>query len=214
MLNPTPGRLRNAALAVALAALAGCSDPAPAPPTVAPLDAAQAAARTQVPLTRPVALDKPGVIADLEFDLPPPGPSADSTLIVGVRIEEQKAKAMLARSGMIAKGGLPARIRLQNLSGTHLSDIMLTRIGDDLNERVPLGPDGLTPGVRQESVNGAMLRDVGLIKPGTIYNVLAFGFAVAPPPGRYQLSVELLEKRPQLKGQQAELVIAYNGKSK
>ncbi|MCS4231143.1 hypothetical protein EDF77_2871 [Stenotrophomonas maltophilia] len=214
MLNPTPGRLRNAALAVALAVLAGCSDPAPAPPAVAPLDAAQAAARTQVPLTRPVALDEPGVIADLEFDLPPPGPSADSTLIVGVRIEEQKAKAMLARSGMIAKGGLPARIRLQNLSGTHLSDIMLTRIGDDLNERVPLGPDGLTPGVRQESVNGAMLRDVGLIKPGTIYNVLAFGFAVAPPPGRYQLSVELLEKRPQLKGQQAELVIAYNGKSK
>jgi len=214
MLNPTSGRLRNAALAVALAALAGCSGPAPAPPAVAPLDAAQAAARTQVPLTRPVALDEPGVIADLEFDLPPPGPSADSTLIVGVRIEEQKAKAMLARSGMIAKGGLPARIRLQNLSGTHLSDIMLTRIGDDLNERVPLGPDGLTPGVRQESVNGAMLRDVGLIKPGTIYNVLAFGFAVAPPPGRYQLSVELLEERPQLKGQQAELVIAYNGKSK
>lgn len=214
MLNPTPGRLRNAALAVALAALAGCSAPAPAPLGVAPLDTAQAAARTQVPLTRPVALDKPGVIADMEFDLPPPGPSADSALLVGVRIEEQKAKAMLARSGMIAKGGLPARIRLQNLSRTHPSDIVLTRIGDDLHVRVPLGPDGLVPGVRQESVNGAMLRDVGLIKPGTIYNVLAFGFAVAPPPGRYQLSVELLEERPQLKGQQAELVIAYNGKSK
>lgn len=85
-LNPTSGRLRNNVLAVALVALAGCSGPTPAPPPVAPLDAAQAAARTQVPLTRPVALDRPGVIADLEFDLPPPGEMAGYSLVIGIRI--------------------------------------------------------------------------------------------------------------------------------
>ena len=214
MLNPTSGRLRNAALTVAFAALAGCSGPTPAPPPVAPLDAAQAAARTQVPLTRPVALDKPGVIADLEFDLPPPGEYADSTLVVGIRIEEQKAKAMLARSGMLVQSGLPAKVKLQRLDGAQTTDIALTRIGNELKERISLGTDGLTPGVRQESVNGAMLRDAGLIEQGIIYTVLSFGFTVDPPPGRYHLSVELLEERPQLKDQQADLIIAYSGKSK
>jgi len=214
MLNTTPGRLRSAALAVALALLAACNGQAPAPAPVAPLDASQAAARTQVPLTRPVALDKPGVIADLEFDLPPPGPYADSTLIVGIRIEEQKAKAMLARSRMLVQGGLPAKVKLQRLDGTQAADIALTRIGDDLKERISLDADGLTPGVRQESVNGAMLRDAGLIEQGVIYTVFSFGFTVDPPPGRYHLRVELLEERTQLKDQQADLIIAYSGKSK
>ncbi|WP_349984710.1 hypothetical protein ABRP17_010440 [Stenotrophomonas sp. WHRI 8082] len=208
--------LQFIALTVAFAGLLGCGDRASAP-DVAPvpvLTEAEANARTVVPLTRTVSLDKSGVIVDLDFDLPPPGPNADPTLVVGIRIEEQKAKAMLARSGLLVQGGLPAKIKLQRLDGTQANNVELTRIGNDLKERISLGTDGLTPGVRQESVNGAMLRDAGLIEQGIIYTVLSFGFTVDPPPGRYHLRVELLEERPQLKNQQADLIIAYSGKSK
>jgi len=208
--------LQFSATAVAFAVLLGCRDRASAP-DVAPvhvLTEAEANARTVVPLTRTVSLDKPGVIADLDFDLPPPGPDADPTLVVGIRIEEQTAKAMLARSGLLVQDGLPAKIKLQRLDGAQANDVELTRIGNDLKERISLGTDGLTPGVRQESVNGAMLRDAGLIEQGIIYTVFSFGFTVDPPPGRYHLRVELLEGRPHLKDQQADLIVAYSGKSK
>lgn len=214
MLNPTPGRLRNAALAVALAALAGCSDPAPAPPTAAPLDAAQAAARTQVPLTRPVALDKPGVIADLEFDLPPPGELAWSSLIIGVRIEGTEVKSFIAHSDLIVRGGLPARVHLQRIEGEQRNDVPLLRIGPDLRERIPLGEDGFTPGVRAAGLDGTMLYEAGLEREGMLSDVLSFARASAPAPGRYHLRVELLEPRPLLQGKSAELIIGYNARAK
>ncbi|WP_312684329.1 hypothetical protein [Stenotrophomonas chelatiphaga] len=214
MLNPTSGRLRNAALAVALAALAGCSGPAPAPPAVAPLDAAQAAARTQVPLTRPVALDEPGVIADLEFDLPPPGELAWSSLIIGVRIEGTEVKSFIAYSDLIVRGGLPARVHLQRIEGEQRNDVPLLRIGPDLRERIAIGEDGFTPGVRTAGLDGTMLYEAGLEREGMLSDVLSFARASAPAPGRYHLRVELLEPRPLLQGKPAELIIGYNARAK
>ncbi|MBD8644203.1 hypothetical protein IFT63_11470 [Stenotrophomonas sp. CFBP 13724] len=214
MLNPTLGRLRNAALAAALAALAACSGPTPAPPPVAPLDAAQAAARTQVPLTRPVALDKPGVIADLEFDLPPPGELAWSSLIIGVRIEGTEVKSFIAHSDLIVRGGLPARVHLQRIEGEERVDVPLIRIAPDLKERIPLGEDGFTPGVRAAGLDGTMLYEAGLERPDVLYDVLSFARASAPAPGRYHLRLELLEPRPLLQGRPAELIIGYNARAK
>lgn len=214
MLNPTPGRLRNAALAVALAALAGCSGPAPAPPAVAPLDAAQAAARTQVPLTRPVALDEPGVIADLEFDLPPPGELAWSSLIIGVRIEGTEVKSFIAYSDLIVRGGLPARVHLQRIEGEQRNDVPLLRIGPDLRERIAIGEDGFTPGVRAAGLDGTMLYEAGLERADVLSKILSFARAANPPPGRYHLRVELLEARPQLRGRPAELILGYNARAK
>lgn len=214
MLNPTSGRLRNAALAVALAALAGCSGPAPAPPIVAPLDAAQAAARTQVPLTRPVALDKPGVIADLEFDLPPPGELAWSSLIIGVRIEEKDPRSMIALSDVIVRGGLPAKVHLERIDDAKFADVPLIRIGPDAKERIPLPADGLTPGARAAGLDGTMLAEAGLEREGVLTKILSFAQASAPPPGRYHLRIELLEARPQLQGRPAELIIGYNARAK
>lgn len=214
MLNPTPGRLRNTVLAVGLVALAGCSGPTPAPPPVAPLDAAQAAARTQVPLTRPVALDRPGVIADLEFDLPPPGEMSGSSLVIGIRIAEETPKAIIARSSLIVREGLPARVRLQKVEGDSRIDVSLLRIAPELKKRVALGADGFTPKASPHSVNTGMMREAGLLRTGLIYDELAFACAGAPAPGRYHLVITLLEDRPALKGGPAELIIAYDGKSK
>jgi len=214
MLNPTPGRLRNAALAVAFAALAGCNGPTPAPPLVAPLDAAQAAARTQVPLTRPVALDKPGVIADLEFDLPPPGELAWSALIIGVRIEEKDARSMIALSDLIVRGGLPAKVHLQRIDGAESAEIPLIRIGPDAKERIPIPADGTTPGARAAGLDGTMLAEAGLEREGVLTKVLSFAQASGPQPGRYHLRIELLEARPQLQGRPAELILGYNARAK
>ena len=214
MLNTTPGRLRSAALAVALALLAACNGQAPAPPPVAPLDAAQAAARTQVPLTRPVALEKPGVIADLEFDLPPPGELAGSSLVIGIRIAEETPKAIVARSSLIVREGLPARVRLQKLDGESRTDVSLLRIAPELKKRVALGADGFTPKASPHSVNTGMMREAGLLQDGLIYDELALAYAGAPAPGRYHVVIELLEDRPALKDSPDELIIAYDGKSK
>ena len=214
MLNPTPGRLRNAALSLAFIALASCSGPPPAPPLVAPLDAAQAAARTQVPLTRPVALDKPGVIADMEFDLPPPGEMAGSSLVIGIRIAEETPKAIVARSSLIVREGLPARVRLQKLDGESRTDVPLLRIAPELKKRVALGADGFTPKASPHSVNTGMMREAGLLRAGLIYDELALAYAGSPAPGRYHVVIELLEDRPALKDSPDELIIAYDGKSK
>lgn len=214
MLSPTPGRLRSAALAVALALLAACNGPTPAPPPVAPLDAAQAAARTQVPLTRPVALDKPGMIADMEFDLPPPGVMAGSSLVIGIRIAEETPKAIVARSSLIVREGLPARVRLQKLDGESRIDEPLMRIAPELKKRVALGADGFTTSVSPHSVSTGMMREAGLLRAGLMYDELAFAYAGAPAPGRYHVVIELLEDRPALKDSPAELIIAYDGKSK
>ena len=214
MLNPTSGCLRNVALAVALAVLAGCGGPAPAPPPVAPLDTAQAAARTRVPLTRPVALDKPGVIADLEFDLPPPGELAWSSLIIGVRIEEKDARSMIALSDLIVRGGLPANVQLQRIDDAESAEIPLIRIGPDAKERIPLPADGITPGARAAGLDGTMLAEAGLEREGVLTKVLSFAQASAPPPGRYHLRIELLEARPQLQGRPADLIIGYNARAK
>ncbi|MBD7954712.1 hypothetical protein H9654_10930 [Stenotrophomonas sp. Sa5BUN4] len=214
MLKSSSGRLQSTALALALAVLSACSGPPPAPPSVAPLDAVQAAARTRVPLTRPVALDKPGVIADLEFDLPPPGELAGSSLVIGIRIAEETPKAIVARSSLIVREGLPARVRLQKLDGESRTDVSLLRIAPELKKRVELGADGFTPKASPHSVNTGMMREAGLLQDGLIYDELALAYAGSPAPGRYHVVIELLEDRPALKDSPAELIIAYDGKSK
>ncbi|PKH73141.1 hypothetical protein CXF96_13075 [Stenotrophomonas sp. Betaine-02u-21] len=181
---------------------------------MAPLDAAQAAARTQVPLTRPVALDKPGMIADMEFDLPPPGVMAGSSLVIGIRIAEETPKAIVARSSLIVREGLPARVRLQKLDGESRIDEPLMRIAPELKKRVALGADGFTTSVSPHSVSTGMMREAGLLRAGLMYDELAFAYAGAPAPGRYHVVIELLEDRPALKDSPAELIIAYDGKSK
>ncbi|MEN5426442.1 hypothetical protein ABE522_08795 [Stenotrophomonas pennii] len=210
MLNPTSGRLRNAALTVAFAALAGCSGPTPAPPPVAPLDAAQAAARTQVPLTRPVALDKPGVIADMEFDLPPHSSTAAPRLMIGLRIQDKDVGRLMEYSDVVVREGLPAQVRLERLVDRSLGDVVLVRTSRDMRQDMPVAGDGRVPGVTTSSVDDGMLRGAGLIDDQLHYQELKFVHADGLSTGRYRLTIRLEEDRPTLRTRPAELLVAYS----
>ena len=210
------GMLRMGAMTLAFAALAGCGDNAPATDVaqVPVLTEAEANARTTVPLTRTVSLDKPMVIADLDFDLPPSGELAWSSLIIGIRIEAPDTKSIIALSDVIIQGGLPAKVGLQRIDGAAPVDMPLIRIGPDLKQRVPVAADGLTPGVRAAGLDGTMLAEAGLERDGALSDVLAFAHAAEPPPGRYHLRVELIEARPQLQGKAAQLIVGYKVRAK
>jgi len=210
MLNPTPRCLQTAALAVAFAALAGCRGPAPTAPTVAPLDAAQAVARTQVPLTRPVALDKPGVIADLEFDLPTHSSTAAPRLMIGLRIQDKDARRLMEYSDVVVREGLPARVRLERLVDRSAGDVALVRTSRDMRQDVPVAGDGRVPCVTTSSVDDGMLRGAGLIDDQLHYQELKFAHADGLPPGRYRLTIRLEEGRPTLRTRPAELLVAYS----
>ena len=215
-MNRTRRLLQFSALTVAFAGLLSCGDRASAPDVgpVPVLTEAEANARTVVPLTRTVSLDKPGVIADLDFDLPPPGELAWSSLIIGIRIEAPDTKSIIALSDVIIQDGLPARVELQRIDGAGPVDMPLIRIGPDLKQRVPVAADGLTPGVRAAGLDGTMLAEAGLERDGALSDVLAFAHAAEPLPGRYHLRVELMEARPQLQGKAAQLIVGYNARAK
>jgi len=210
------GKLRMGALTVAFAGLIGCGGNAPTT-DVAPvpvLTEAEANARTTVPLTRTISLEKPGVVADFEFDLPPPGELSGPSLVIGIRISEQTPKAIVARSSLIVREGVPSRVRLQRVDGERRTDVLLRRTASDLRTRIEISADGFTPGVVPHSVGPAMLRGAGLLKQGGLYQELALAYAGRPAPGRYHLQVELLEDRPLLKDGRTELILAYDGISK
>jgi len=105
-------------------------------------------------------------------------------------------------------------VRLQKLEGDSRTEVFLLRIAPELKKRVALGADGFNPRASPHSVNTGMMREAGLLRTGLIYDELAFAYAGALAPGRYHLVIELLEDRPALKGGLAELIIAYDGKSK
>lgn len=75
-----------------------------------------AAMRTVVPLTHPVALDKAGTIADLEFEPPPSGLVVSSLLKVAIRLPADEGAALLAPSDQLVTVGLAARVTLHNLA--------------------------------------------------------------------------------------------------
>lgn len=215
MLRSATGHLRSTALAVAFGALAGCGGTSADVPVGPPaLSAAEANARTTVPLTRTVALDKPGIIADLEFDLPPPDPDAGRSLVIGIRIKETTAKAIVALQSTIARGGLPAKVQLQRIDGAERVDVPLVRRDPEGQGVLPLGSEGMTPGVIPSDVYIGMLRSAGLIQQGVLYSELSFGSPGHLAPARYHVRVELLEARPELAGRPQELIIGYNGRSK
>ncbi|MBD8637650.1 hypothetical protein [Stenotrophomonas sp. CFBP 13725] len=204
--------LQFSALTIAFAALQGCGDRASAP-DVAPvpeLTEAEANARTTVPLTRSVSLEKPGVIADFEFELPPPGRTAVSELVIGLRIEDADSKVLMKRTDLILSERLPAEVRLVRLDGPAPAEVPLRRISSNLRERLPIEADGRVPGVTTTSVDNGMLRDVGLVDDRVHYQELELANADAPGPGRYRIIVRLAESRPTLTDRPAELLVAYS----
>ncbi|CAD0306595.1 hypothetical protein [Xanthomonas hortorum] len=210
----TVKRFCRFALAAAVTGLAACGA-ASEQATPSPAISQEAAAlRTVVPLTRPVALDKAGTVADVEFDLPPPGPGASSLLKVAIRLQANEGAALRAPSDRLVDEGLAARVNLRNLANGESTQIPLYRIGPAPGTDVPIGADGRVAGVTWSGVDESMLRRVGLIQQGMFYKVLLLAEAHRPAPGHYRLTLELLEDHPRLKGQSVELLLAYASKAK
>jgi len=212
MPNPALPRLRVAVMAMGLLMLLGCTAPPPEPAAKV-LTADEAAARTVVPLTRPIALDKAGQVVDLEFELPPAEAGLAPQLLIGVRVagdEEAADKALWLLNGY----DLMAKVRLSRADGADAAPLSLTRYDAVSRKRVPLDANGLVPQAIAISPASGPLQAAGLVSPALHYGSLGLAFLPEAKPGHYRLSIELPEDRPELKNMNVELLVGYMGSSK
>ncbi|AWH31789.1 hypothetical protein C1930_02325 [Stenotrophomonas sp. SAU14A_NAIMI4_8] len=204
--------LRAVALAIALLMLLGCAaQPPPPPPKV--LTAEEAAARTVVPLTRPIALDKAGQIVDLEFELPPAGADLTAEVWIGVRVVGD-AEAVSSAESLLNGKKLLAKVRLFGKHEDVEELLPLTRYDTVIRRDVLLDSEGFVPQAVAMSPATWPLESAGLISPTSRYRPLSLAFLSNAKPGRYRLSIELLEDRSDLKNLNVELLIGYMARSK
>jgi hypothetical protein len=173
-----------------------------------------AAMRTEVPLTRPITLDKAGEVVNLEFELPPPIENASSTLLLGLRVVAPDAETGIKRSSEIIRSQLPARVRLLRIEQDSITQVPLFRNTPDLQDRIVIGADGAIPGVTSSDVEGTQLEKTGLLDETKFYDVLLLAGTQDAKPGHYRLTVELEKDHPQLGSEPVELLIAYMGRGK
>jgi len=199
---------------VVLGVLVACR--ASSAPEVAPtlLTPAQAAARTVVPFTRAVQLQKAGRIAEVTFDLPAPQKPAIPILNVGLRLQETDARRLLHASEKITLGRLPTRLRLERIDASTPGSVQLwqrTRDGRD-SQKIP--DDGVVTDLTTGSVDINSLAEAGLYSEEVLYRTLQLAQVGGIAPGRYVLVVDLVEDRPELEGLKAELIVGYQSLGK
>lgn len=199
---------------VVLGVLVACR--ASSAPEVAPtlLTPAQAAARTVVPFTRAVQLQKAGRIAEVTFGLPAPQKPAIPILNVGLRLQETDARRLLDASEKITLGRLPTRLRLERIDASTPGPVQLwqrTRDGRD-SQKIP--DDGVVTDLTTGSVDINSLAEAGLYSEEVLYRTLQLAQVGGIAPGRYVLVVDLVEDRPELEGLKAELIVGYQSLGK
>jgi len=189
--------------------LAGCGlfSPPPEPPKL--LTRAEADARTVVPFTRGVRLDQAGRIVDVTFDLPPAVPPAIPSLKIGFRLQAQDVKPLLAEAERIRDVGLPARVRLERLDGDRVTPVKLMTTARGGRSLEPLPADGYVDKLVQGKIESGMLMEAGLYSPDAAYHMLQLADAGLLDPGRYRLTVDLVEDRPQFHDLSAELIAGF-----
>lgn len=193
----------------ALALLVGCGSASPPADVPKLLTRAEAEARTVVPFTRGVRLDKAGRIVDVTFDLPPAVPPAIPSLKIGFRLQAQEVKPLLAEAERIRDVGVPARVRLERLDGDHATSVRLMTTAPGGRSMEPLPPDGHVGKLVQGKVERGMLIEAGLYSQDVSYHMLQLADAGLLDAGRYHLTVDLLEDRPQLNDISAELIVGF-----
>lgn len=201
-------------LGMALLALMGCSrspEPSPYPPS---LTKEQAAQRTVAPLTRPIALDKAGEIANVEFDLPPPGPNAMSDLALGFRLQAGDLAAMRQLDEKLDYSRMAAHVTLQRVVDGAVTDVALVRVTKDLSSTIPISADGHVPGAISLGPSRSELGIAGLLDESLIDAHYTFALYERAEPGHYRLKIELDDSRPVLAGAPAQLLVGYVNKGK
>ncbi len=201
--------LRGAATLFVVAGLAACGQHAePAKASVEGNDE-NPAMRTEVPLTRPIALDKAGEVVNLEFELPPPGPNASPMLMVGFRTDSRDSESDIALSSQLLQADLGAKVRLLRVTEGSIATTPLSRPTGEPGEWTALPPDGAVRDVTVTSVDTSLLQEAGLLNSTRYETYFQFAAAEQIVPGHYRLTVELLGDHPEFERQKAELVVAY-----
>ncbi|ARZ73041.1 hypothetical protein CCR98_02230 [Stenotrophomonas sp. WZN-1] len=205
---------RGLVVLAVLGALAACRA-SPAPDTAPPLlTRAQADARTIVPFTRAVQLQKAGRIAEVPFDLPAPQKPAIPILNIGLRLQDTDARRLLDASEKITLGRLPTRLRLERIDGSAPRHVQLWQRTRDGRDSQKIADDGVVTDLTTGSVDINSLAEAGLYSEGVLYRTLQLAQVGGITPGRYLLLVELVEDRPQLEGLKAELIVGYQSLGK
>jgi hypothetical protein len=209
MLRATRSMLLSAATLLAIAGLAACGREADTAKPNLEVNKENAAMRTEVPLTRPITLDKAGEVANVEFDLPPPGRNASNMLMLGFRTESPSSEAAIALTSQLLEADLPAKVRLLRVTEGSIATVPLIRPAGGAGEWVALPPDGSVPGVTLTSVDTSLLEEAGLLNSSHSETYFQFAAAEKMVPGHYRLTVELMGESPEFQGQKAELLVAY-----
>lgn len=198
----------------ALLFLTACTPSAP-PPNPPPLTAAQAAARTVVPLTRPIELVAMAQPLVLDIEVPPPGPNASASLSLGLRLIEPDSARLETLEDVVNRANLPAKISLTNSADN--AEVPLFRRaegGHGPQEPIQVGAEGYVPGVYTSSVDSTLLDQTGLVQEGRGHRVLEFAWTAQVMPGHYRFKFQLLDPPSDVSAMQAELMVAYSHKAK
>jgi hypothetical protein len=201
--------LMGAATLFVLAGLAACGREAETAKPRVEANKESAAMRTEVPLTRPIALDKAGEVVNVEFELPPPGRNASPMLMLGFRTESPDAEAGVAVTSQLLQADFPAKVRLLRVTEGSIATVPLSRPTGEPGEWIALPPDGAVPGVTVTSVDMSLLEEAGLLDSTDFQSYFKFAAANQIEPGHYRLTVELMDDHPEFQGQKAELLVAY-----
>ncbi|HED4878248.1 TPA: hypothetical protein R4K21_004086 [Stenotrophomonas maltophilia] len=193
---------------VVVALLVGCgSTSSPEAPKL--LTRAEADARTVVPFTRGMRLDKAGRIVDVTFEAPKPEPPASPTLIIGLRSEGEEPAEARAVTDRIQRDGLKARVQLERLDTSSPEPIPLWRVSDDGRSQVKLSTDIVGERLWGSDVAVNTLAEAGLFSQRLSYSELQWASVGLGERGRYRLRIDLLENRPDLEGLQMDLIVGY-----
>lgn len=210
----TRSMLMGAATLFVIAGLPACGREAETAKPSVEANKENAAMRTEVPLTRPIALDKAGEVANVEFELPAPGPNASPELMLGVRLVRPDAESGTSLSIRLVEAGIAARVSLIRMEEGAIKTVPLTRDAANLRERIPVPIDGTVPGLTMSGVEPSLLESAGLVDAALYYDVLQFAYAENIKPGHYRLTIELTGEHPEFRDDTAELLVAYFKKAK
>ncbi len=214
MLRATRSMLLSAATLLAIAGLAACGREADAAKPNLEVNKENAAMRTEVPLTRPITLDKAGEVANVEFELPPPGPNASPDLMLGMRLVRPDTESGTALSMRLVEAGIAAKVNLIRIEDGAIKTVPLTRDAPNLRDSFQVAPDGAVPGLTTSGVDPSLLQGAGLVDKAHYYDVLQFAYAENIQPGHYRLTIELTGDHAEFQEETAELLVAYFKKAK
>lgn len=153
----------------------------------------------------------------VEFDLQPPPKNADPTLFLGIRVNGEDGLKSLEAAEEIRNSGLKAQLLLKrvDLKGSVAVPLVAVESSVGAPARISAIPaTGHVVGGWLDEVDTLSMRSSGLESAESHYTHLALAWAQSVPPGKYQLSIRLIDPPANLVSTKAELLVAYRHKSK